>query len=104
MKEAETVSETLEVHSVLTWLIARENFIVFSRRGTFKSYAEMFVFVNRTSFLHHKLSSGSSVYFRLKFVKKTYPMAFLLQDSPHFSCRSFAFNRYISWNEGSVLL
>jgi hypothetical protein len=38
MMEAETTSETLDCNSILTPLIAREDFIAFSRRESFKSY------------------------------------------------------------------
>jgi hypothetical protein len=37
MMEAETVSEKLDDNSFLTRLISREDFIVFSRRESFKS-------------------------------------------------------------------
>jgi hypothetical protein len=46
MMEAETVSETLDCNAVLTRLIAREDFIAFSRRESFKYYIISNVFVN----------------------------------------------------------
>jgi hypothetical protein len=38
MMEAERASETLDCSSILTRLVAREDFIAFSRRESFKSY------------------------------------------------------------------
>jgi hypothetical protein len=38
MMEDETVSETLDINSILTWLIAQDNFIAFSHHESFKSY------------------------------------------------------------------
>jgi glutaminase len=38
MMAAETVSETLNRNSILTWLIARQDLIAFSRHESFKSY------------------------------------------------------------------
>jgi hypothetical protein len=37
MMEAETISETLDYSAILTWLIAREDFIAFSNCESFKS-------------------------------------------------------------------
>jgi hypothetical protein len=38
MMEAERASETLDCSSILSRLVAREDFIAFSRRESFKSY------------------------------------------------------------------
>jgi hypothetical protein len=38
--EAETVTETLEYNAILTRLIAREDFVAFSRRESFKYYIQ----------------------------------------------------------------
>jgi hypothetical protein len=38
MMEAKMVSETLGFYPQLAWLVAREDFIEFSRRESFKSY------------------------------------------------------------------
>jgi hypothetical protein len=37
MADSETVSETAEIHSMLTGLIALERFVAFSRRESFES-------------------------------------------------------------------
>jgi hypothetical protein len=39
MMEAERASETLDCSSVLTRLVAREDFIAFSRRESLKAYS-----------------------------------------------------------------
>jgi hypothetical protein len=45
MTEAEMVSETLTIYPQLTRLVARENFIEFSRREIFKSYINVITFM-----------------------------------------------------------
>jgi hypothetical protein len=40
MMEAENVCETLNINFLLTRLIVREDFTAFSRRESFKSYAD----------------------------------------------------------------
>jgi hypothetical protein len=52
MMEAERASETLDCSSILTRLVAREDFVAFSRRESLKSYITVvpcaFVFLSET--------------------------------------------------------